>query len=86
MGLARQRWALFVSAHAHGRNWPYFCLLLTITLGILQFTRYARVHFLLVMLPVTAWAFERLAFTELLAERDAEVARLRRHTADSSNR
>ena len=86
MGVARQRWALFVSKHSRGRAWPYFCLLLTLTLAVLQFTRFARVHFLLIMVPVTAWVFERLAFTELLSERDDEIATLRRTAAEASSR
>ena len=85
MWTTRQAWAIFVSKHSRGRTWPYFCLLLTITLAVLQFTPYARIHFLLIMMPVTGWSFERLAFAELLAERDAEIARLRRDRGSSSN-
>ena len=84
MGKARQRWAMFVSRHSRGRVWPYFCLLLTIALIVLQFTRYSRIHFLLIMLVVTLLSFERLAFAELLADRDLEIARLRAEHGGSS--
>jgi hypothetical protein len=64
----RRKWALIVLEHSHPRLWLCFCLLLTAALIILQFTRYARFHFLLVMLVTTVMAFERLAFAELFAE------------------
>jgi len=53
-------------------------LLLTIILLVLQLTRYARVHFLLIMLVVTLLAFERWGFAELLTARDEEIENLRR--------
>ncbi len=68
-----QRWAKFVLAHSRCRVWPYFCLALTATLVALQFTKYARGHFLLVMLVVTLMAFERLAFAELFAANQAQI-------------
>jgi hypothetical protein len=64
----RRKWALFVLQHSRPRLWLFFCLLLTAALVILQFTKYAHFHFLLVMLVVTLMAYERLAFAELFAE------------------
>jgi hypothetical protein len=51
---------------------------------ILQFTKYARPHFLLIMLPVTLMLFERLAFTELLSARDSEIRRLQQQNKASA--
>ncbi len=64
----RQKWALFVLPHSRNRLWPYFCLALMLALVVLQFTKYAHIHFLLVMLIVTLMAYERWAFAELFAE------------------
>ncbi len=64
---------MFVLTHSRCRVWPYFCLVLTVTLVVLQFTKHARVHFLLVMLVVTLMAFERLAFAELFAANQAQM-------------
>jgi hypothetical protein len=72
----RQRWALFVLRYSRSRIWPYFCLLLTLALVVLQFTRYAHVHFLLVMAVVTLMAYERLAFAELFAQQRSRIAEL----------
>jgi hypothetical protein len=69
----RRKWAFFVLKHSHPRLWLHFCLLLTATLIILQFTKYARVHFLLVMLVATLMAYERLAFAELFAEQKIRI-------------
>ena len=72
----RRKWALFVLEHSHPRLWLYFCLLLTAALIILQFTKYAHFHFLLVMLVVTLMAYERLAFAELFAEQQSRIGAL----------
>jgi hypothetical protein len=69
----RQRWALFVIRYARPKAWLYFCTILTLTLVALQFTRYARIHFLLVMLVLTLMAFERLAFAELFATQQRRI-------------
>jgi hypothetical protein len=71
------RWIEFVRKYSKSRVWPYACLTLTLALAVLEFTKYAHVHFLLVMVVVTMMAFERLAFTELLADKDSEIERLR---------
>jgi hypothetical protein len=73
-----RRWIEFVRKYSQSRVWPYACLLLTLALVVLQFTDYAHFHFLLVMLVVTLMAFERLAFTELLAEKDKTIEELKR--------
>ncbi len=73
----RQRWATFVLKYSRWRICPYSSLLLTIVLVIMQFTNYARPHFLLMMLLLTLMLFERLAFAELFAARDAEIRTLR---------
>jgi len=72
----RHRWALFVQRHSQGPAWPYACLLLTVILCILQFTKYAHLHFLLIMMVLTVMSFERWAFAELLTARDREIERL----------
>jgi hypothetical protein len=75
-----RRWIEFVRMYSQSRAWPYGCLLLTVALIVLQFTVYAHIHFLLVMLVVTLMAFERLAFTELLAEKDQTIEELKART------
>jgi len=72
-----QRWVTFVARYSKWRVWPYTCLLLTLALIAIQFTKYAHFHFLLVVLVVTLMAFERLGFTELLAAKDKEIERLK---------
>lgn len=72
----RQKWATFVQHHSRWRACPYCSLLLTLLLLILQFTKYAHFHFLLMMILLTIMLFERLAFAELLAARDSEIKRL----------
>ncbi len=74
----RHRWALFVQRHSPGPAWPYGCLLLTIVLGILQFTKHAHLHFLLIMVVLTVMMFERWAFVDLLTARDREIEKLGR--------
>ena len=74
----RHQWALFVLRHSRSRIWPYGCLLITLTLIVLQFTKYAHFHFLLVMLVVTLMAYERLAFAELFAEQKKRIETLER--------
>jgi hypothetical protein len=69
----RRKWAFFVIQHSHPRVWLYFCALLTTALILLQFTKHAHVHFLLVMLVVTLMAYERLAFAELFAEQKISI-------------
>ena len=69
----RRRWVLFVLRYSRPRLWYYFCLALTGTLTVLQFTRFARVHFLLVMVVLTLMACERLAFAELFTERTGGI-------------
>lgn len=71
-----QRWATFVLKHSRWGICPYSSLSLTLFLLILQFTRYAHPHFLLIMLLLTLLFFERLAFAELLAAKDLEIKRL----------
>ncbi len=73
----RRRWILFVAKHSKWRTTPYACLVLTIILAILQFTKYEHAHFLLVMALVTLLAFERPAFTELLEEKEKEIETLK---------
>jgi hypothetical protein len=63
----------FRPSTSHARLWLYFCLLLTAAPTILQFTKYAHVHFLLDMLVATVMAYERLAFAELFAEQKIRV-------------
>ena len=75
--LPRHRWILFVARYSKTRIWPYTCLMLTVLLVILQFTKYAHFHFLLVMVVLTVMAYERLAFTELLAEKEREIEALK---------
>ena len=75
--LLRHRWILFVARYSKTRIWPYTCLILTVLLIVLEFTKYAHFHFLLVMAVLTLMAYERLAFTELLAERDKEIEALK---------
>jgi hypothetical protein len=77
--LLRRRWILVVRKYSKWRTAPYACLVLTIILAILQFTKYGHAHFLLVMSLVTLLAFERLAFTELLEEKDKEIETLKHH-------
>jgi hypothetical protein len=67
---------MFVQRYSRWPICPYSSLFLTVALVILQFTKYAHIHFLLIMLPVTLLLFERLAFAELLAAKDAEIRRL----------
>jgi hypothetical protein len=69
----RRKWALFVLEHSYPRLWLSFCLLLTAGLIILQFTKYAHVHFLLIMLVATVMVYERLAFAELFAEQKTRL-------------
>ena len=75
--LPRHRWILFVAKYSKTRIWPYTCLILTALLVALEFTKYAHFHFLLVMVVLTVMAYERLAFTELLAQRDKEIEALK---------
>ena len=77
--MVRRRWILFVRRYSKWRATPYGCLALTIVLVVLQFTKYEHAHFLLVMALVTLLTFERLAFTELLAEKDKEIETLKRN-------
>lgn len=72
-----RRWASFVLRHSLTPVWPYFCLLLTLSLLALEFTPYAHFHFLLIAALLTLMAFERWGFAQLLAEKDAEIKRLR---------
>ena len=64
-----------LNTHTHGYG-CVFCLQLTAALIILQFTKYAHFHFLLVMLVVTLMAYERLAFAELFAEQQSRIGAL----------
>ena len=59
--------------YSHPRLWLYFCLLLTAALIVLQFTKYAHFHFLLVMVVLTLMAYERLAFAELVADQRKRI-------------
>jgi hypothetical protein len=77
----RQRWGLFVKRYSKWRALPYCSLWVTLMLVILQFTRYAHLHFLLLMALFTILLFERLAFSELLSARDLEIERLRSNPA-----
>jgi hypothetical protein len=79
-GSLLRRWIEFVRKYSKWRVWPYSCLIVTLALAVLEFTKYAHVHFLLIMIVVTIMAFERLAFTELLADKDIEIERLKGRT------
>ena len=57
----RRKWAVFVLRYSYPRLWLSFCTLLTATLVVLQFTRYAHFHFLLVMMVLILMDYERLA-------------------------
>jgi hypothetical protein len=50
-------------------------MLLALVLLVLQFTKYAHLHFLLVMAVVTLMAYERLAFAELFAHQKSSIAK-----------
>jgi len=75
--LLRHRWIMFVKKYSKWPATPYSCLILTIILIILQFTKYEHAHFLLVMALVTLLTFERLAFTELLMEKEKQIELLK---------
>jgi hypothetical protein len=51
-------------------------MLLTLVLVVLQFTKYAHLHFLLVMAVVTLMAYERVAFAELSAHQKSRIVSL----------
>jgi hypothetical protein len=72
----RQRWALFVIRYSRPKAWLYFCLILTLALGAVQFKKYVRIHFLLVMIVPTLMAFERLALAELFATQQRRIEAL----------
>jgi hypothetical protein len=72
----RQKWALFVLRYSRSPIWPYSCLVLTLGLVALQFTKYAHFHFLLVMVVLTLMAYERWAFAELFAGQKRRIEAL----------
>ena len=79
----RQRWALFVLRYSRSPIWPYSCLVLTLVLIVLQFTRFAHFHFLLVMLVVTLMAYARWAFAELFAEQNSRLETFEKRTQEA---
>jgi len=78
-----ERWVTFVYWHSRGLGWPCFYLSITIILCVLEIlrichvTEHSHIHFLLIMLVVTLWGFERLGFSRLLMAREREIERLR---------
>jgi hypothetical protein len=79
----RQRWAMVVQRYSRWRALPYCSLVGTLVLVMLQFTKYAHFHFLLMLALFTLMLFERLAFSELLAARDREIERLQHNSTAS---
>ena len=73
----RQRWALYVVGNSRFRVWPYCCLVMAITITILDFTFRSHDHYLpLLFGMLTMVSFERLGFAELLAAKDREIQKL----------
>jgi hypothetical protein len=79
----RQRWVLWVTRKPQPANISYWVLAIAVMQGILclngrEFHRYTA----LFLFCISALLFERLAFTELLKEKDREIEKLKKKSGN----
>ena len=78
----RQKWALYIASNSRSRFMPYFAFTAAVGFGVWAWTASSESYwgapfgFFMFWIAATVLYFERRAFAELLAMKDAEIRRL----------